>query len=82
MMSIDMLGIPTDAPHPDNAHHFIDYILRPEVIAAITNAVSYPNPNLAATALVDPEIRDDPGIYPPRQVHAASLSRPAGAARL
>ena len=34
----------------------------------ITNAVSYPNPNLAATALVDPEIRDDPGIYPPRQV--------------
>ena len=65
-MSIDMLGIPADAPHPDNAHRFIDYILRPDVIAAITNAVSYPNPNLAATALVDPEIRDDPGIYPPR----------------
>ena len=38
------------------------------VIAPITNAVSYPNPNLAATALVDPEIRDDPGIYPPPQV--------------
>src|SRR5207244_7448843 len=35
-MSIDMLGIPADAPHPDNAHAFIDYILRPEVIAAIT----------------------------------------------
>ena len=64
-MSIDMLGIPADAPHPENAHRFIDYILRPEVIAAVTNAVSYPNPNRAATALVDPDIRYDPGIYPP-----------------
>src|SRR5207248_8376879 len=64
-MSIDMLGIPADAPHPDNAHAFIDYILRPKVIADITNAVSYPNPNLAATPLVDPEIRNDPGSYPP-----------------
>jgi putrescine transport system substrate-binding protein len=67
-MSIDMLGIPADAPHPDNAHAFIDYILRPEVIAAISNAVSYPNPNLAATPLVASEIRDDPGIYPPDSV--------------
>src|SRR6266446_7065533 len=48
-MSIDMLGIPADAPHPDNAHAFTDYILRPGVIAAISNAVSYPNPNVAAT---------------------------------
>jgi putrescine transport system substrate-binding protein len=64
-MSIDMLAIPADAPHPDNAHRFIDYLLRPEVIAAVTDAVSYPNPNRAATPLVAPEIRDDPGIYPP-----------------
>src|SRR5437762_1816229 len=67
-MSIDMLGIPADAPHPDNAHRFIDYLLRPEVIAAISNAVSYPNPNLAATPLVAPEINGDPGIYPPEEV--------------
>lgn len=65
--SIDMLGIPKDAPHPGNALKFIDYILRPEVIAAISDAVSYPNPNLAATALVKPDIRDDPGIYPPAE---------------
>jgi len=64
-MSIDMLGIPVDAPHPENAHAFINYILRPDIMAAITNAVSYPNPNVAATQLVAPEIRDDPGIYPP-----------------
>src|SRR5205085_2958999 len=77
-MSIDMLGIPADAPHPDNAHRFIDYLLRPEVIAAVTNAVSYPNPNLAATALVKPEIRDDPGIYPPDVVRRLPyLDRPA-----
>lgn len=67
-MSIDMLAIPKDAPHPDNAHRFINYLLRPEVIAAISNAVSYPNPNRAATKLVAPNIRDDPGIYPPEAV--------------
>jgi putrescine transport system substrate-binding protein len=67
-MSIDMLGIPKDAPHPDNALKFIDYILRPEVIAKISDAVSYPNPNIAATALVARDIRDDPGIYPPAAV--------------
>jgi putrescine transport system substrate-binding protein len=77
-MSIDMLGIPVDAPHPDNAHRFIDYILRPEVIAAVTNAVSYPNPNLAATPFVAPAIRDDPGIYPPDPVRRLFyIDRPA-----
>jgi putrescine transport system substrate-binding protein len=68
MMSVDMLGIPTDAPHPENALRFIDYLLRPAVIAAITNAVSYPNPNVPATELVKPEIRDDPAVYPPEEV--------------
>lgn len=67
-MSIDMLGIPADAPHPGNALKFIDYILEPKVIAAISDAVSYPNPNLAATRYVAPAIRDDPGIYPPESV--------------
>jgi putrescine transport system substrate-binding protein len=68
MMSVDMLGIPADAPHPENALRFIDYLLRPAVIAEITNAVSYPNANLPATALVKPEIRDDPAVYPPEDV--------------
>jgi putrescine transport system substrate-binding protein len=68
MMSVDMLGIPADAPHPENALRFIDYLLRPAVIAEITNAVSYPNPNLLATALVRPEIREDPAVYPPEAV--------------
>lgn len=68
LMAVDMMGIPKDAPDSDNALAYINYILRPEVAAAITNTVSYPNPNLAATRFVKPEIRDDPGIYPPEAV--------------
>ena len=66
----DVIAIPKDAPHPDNAHAFIDYLLVPDVIADITNYVSYANPNLAATALVDEEIRADQSIYPPAEVRA------------
>jgi putrescine transport system substrate-binding protein len=68
MMSVDMLGIPADAPHPENALRFIDYLLRPAVIAGVTDAVSYPNANVAATALVKKEIRDDPAVYPPEDI--------------
>ena len=68
MLAVDMMAIPKDAPHPGNAHVWIDYILRPEVIAAITNAVGYPNPNAVATDMVDDEIRNDPSVYPPEEV--------------
>jgi putrescine transport system substrate-binding protein len=64
-MAVDMMAIPKDAPHPDAALKFIDYILRPRVIADITDAISYPNPNLAARPFVAPTIRDDPEIYSP-----------------
>ena len=60
----DMMAIPKDAPNPDNAHTFINYILRPDVVAPITNYVAYANPNKAANELVDPEILGDPAIYP------------------
>jgi putrescine transport system substrate-binding protein len=68
MMSVDMLGVPADAPHPQNAQRFADYLLRPAVIADITNSVWYPNPNLPATALVKPEIRNDPAVYLPEEI--------------
>ncbi len=68
MIWIDMMAIPKDAPHPGNALAFIDYVLAPATIAAISNSVAYANPNLAATALVDAALRDDPGIYPPPEV--------------
>jgi len=60
----DLMAIPADAPHPENAHAFIDFLMVPENIAEITNEVAYANANLAATQWVDPEIRDDPGVYP------------------
>lgn len=70
MIWIDMMAIPADAPHPGNALKFIDYILRPAVVAKISDAVDYANPNKAATALVAASIRNDPNIYPPAAVRA------------
>lgn len=67
---IDMMAIPVDAPHAENALKFIDFILRPEVIAAVTNTVAYANPNALATDLVDEDIRTNPNIYPPPETRA------------
>ena len=63
LMFMDTMAIPSDAPHPSNAHKFINYILKAEVHAGITNAVTYANPNKAATAFVDPEIKNNKSIY-------------------
>lgn len=67
---VDLMAIPKDAPHADNAHALMDYLLKPEVAAGITNYVAYASPNTAATPLVDPEISGDPGVYPPADVLA------------
>jgi len=64
----DTLAIPADARNPGNAHRFIDFLLRPEVIAEITNYVAYANPNPASMELLDEELRNDPNIYPPPEV--------------
>jgi putrescine transport system substrate-binding protein len=70
MLWVDMMAIPKDAPHPENALRFIDFILRPEIIAAISNTVAYANPNQLATDLVDEDIRNNPGVYPPAEIRA------------
>jgi len=69
----DFLAIPVDAPHPENAHAFINYILKPEVVAAITNYVFYANPNLPALEFVDEEVKTNPGIYPPAETVAKAF---------
>ena len=69
----DFFAIPVDAPHPENAHNFIDYILRPEVVAAITNYVFYANPNLPALEFVDEEVKSNPGIYAPAETIAKAF---------
>lgn len=66
----DVMAIPADAPHKDAAHAFIDYILRPEVVAKISDAMFYANPNAKATPLVSDEVKNDPAIYPPEAVQA------------
>lgn len=60
----DLMAIPKEAKHPQNAHLFINFLMRPEVIAEISNYVWYANPNLPAREFIDQEILDDPGIYP------------------
>ena len=76
----DLLAIPADAPHPHNAHLFLNYLLRPEVIAAVSNETRYAAPNLKALPLVNPQVRNDPAVYPPRDVrdrlHKGSLHSP------
>jgi putrescine transport system substrate-binding protein len=64
----DLWFIPADAPHPENAHLFLNYLLRPEVIAAISNETRYAAPNLAAPPFLEPAVRDDPAVYPPDDV--------------
>ncbi len=64
----DVLSVPVDAPNPAAAHKFIDYLLRPEVIAKASNYVAYANANQAATPLLDAAVRDDPNVYPPPEV--------------
>ena len=71
---IDFMAIPVDAPHPENAHKFINYILEPEVVAAITDYVFYANPNLAATEFVSDEVKNNPGIYPPAETVAKAFA--------
>jgi putrescine transport system substrate-binding protein len=65
IFNIDVMAIPKDAPHPENAHKFIDYLLEPKVVAAVTNAVGYANAVSAAREFVAREINDDPVVYPP-----------------
>jgi putrescine transport system substrate-binding protein len=57
--------IPVDAPHPDNAHKFINFILRPEVHAALTNKVFYANPNKASRKYILPAVVNNPTVFPP-----------------
>jgi len=64
----DMLAIPADAPHPDNAHAYLSYLMDPEVIAKVTNKTRFANANAAALPFVAEDIRNDPGIYPSAEV--------------
>ena len=76
IMNFDMLAIPADAPHPHNAHLFINYLLQPEVAAKNSNLVKYANINMASTPLLVDAVKGDPNIYPPPDVQAKLVPEP------
>ena len=64
----DSLAIPTDAPHPEAAHAFIEFMLRPDIAARNASYIGSASMNAAATPLVDASLRDDPSVYPPAEL--------------
>jgi putrescine transport system substrate-binding protein len=68
LVGIDMMVIPKDAPHPEAALAWINYIEDPKVNAGITNEVFYPTANRAARAYVIPAVAQDPGVFPSEDV--------------
>ena len=68
LMWFDSMAIPADAPNKDNAFAFINFMMKPEIAARNSNFVSYASGNLAAKALIKPEIANNPGIYPTADV--------------
>jgi putrescine transport system substrate-binding protein len=84
LIFFDTLAIPKDAKHPNNAHAFINYFLRPEVSADLTNELSYATANKASLAKVKPEIAQDKAVFPDaanleKMVSPASFSNEARA---
>jgi len=65
---MDGMAIPADAPHPDNAHAFIDYVMEPKVMAEISDTIGQANANAASVQFVSEALRNDPAIYPSPEV--------------
>ncbi|MBV7528172.1 MULTISPECIES: polyamine ABC transporter substrate-binding protein [Pseudomonas] len=65
---LDMVVMPKNAPHERNGYAYMNYLLQPKVIANISNSIHYANPNSAADAFVDPAVKQDLAIYPPKSV--------------
>ena len=65
-----MLAIPADAPHPENAHKWLNYLMRPEVMADISNALKYRNGNTASLPFVQEALKNDPATYPDAKTRA------------
>ncbi len=66
----DNVCIPASSQRQATAQHFMNYLMEPEVAAAITNFTFYPSPNEAAKEFINPDILNNPGIYPPTEVRA------------
>ncbi|MGL4196889.1 MAG: polyamine ABC transporter substrate-binding protein [Allorhizobium sp.] len=69
-MWFDNMAIPADAKNVAEAHEFINFLMRPDVIAKASNYVQYANGNIASKDLLDPAVKDNPAVYPPEDVMA------------
>ncbi|MBB3656302.1 putrescine transport system substrate-binding protein [Rhizobium sp. BK650] len=72
----DVFGIPKDAPHVEEAHEFINYMMKPEVAAKASNFVFYANGNKASQQFLDKEVIDDTAIYPTPEIMAKLFTVP------
>ncbi len=84
LIFFDTLAIPQDAKHPSNAHAFINYFLRPDVSASLTNELHYATANKASLQSVKPEIAQDTAVFPDavnlqKMISPASFSNEARA---
>lgn len=61
------MAIPANSKHVDEAHAFLNYLMKPEVAAKGSNYLNYANGNLASQSLLDAAIKDDKSIYPDKQ---------------
>ncbi len=67
VISLDSIVIPRHAPHTANAYQFINFVLRPDIAARISQATGYMSPNLAGQALLPADMRNNPIIYPDQE---------------
>lgn len=65
---MDSLAIPANAKHTDAAHKMIDFLLRPDIAARIAQEIGYPTPVRSAYPLLPKAFKEDPSVFPPRQV--------------
>jgi putrescine transport system substrate-binding protein len=76
VVNIDTMVIPADAPHPDNAHKFIDFLMKPDVAAGFSNVTGYANPIQGSRHLIKKDIQSDPVIFPSDDVVAKEFQVP------
>ena len=62
-MWFDVAAIPADAPHPGNAHRFINFLMEAAIAAQNSNSIHFPNGNLASQSLLEPELRNE-AVFP------------------
>jgi putrescine transport system substrate-binding protein len=70
VMFFDNMAVPKDAPHPKNAHLFINYMLRAEVAAKNSNFISFANSNAASWPMLSEDVKGNPNIFPTAEMMA------------